>query len=57
MMFAAKGGHQDLVEFFIVKGANNWDWGIRFASRGGHRCMVKFLEAKMAANSTKLIKQ
>jgi hypothetical protein len=26
---AAKGGHKELVDFFIEKGANNWNWGMK----------------------------
>ena len=39
---AARVGHQDLVEFFIVEGADNWNFGMRGAAQGGHRDLVKF---------------
>lgn len=26
MQSAATGGHKNLVDFFISKGANNWNW-------------------------------
>jgi len=48
MLRAAKGGHLDVVEFFIAKGANNWDYAIGSAATGGHFDLVEFFIAKGA---------
>jgi hypothetical protein len=42
MSLAAKKGYRDLVDFFIGKGANNWNWGMEGAAEGGHRDLVDF---------------
>jgi len=42
---AARGGHKDLVEFFIEKGTNTWNqWnlGILYAKEGGYKDLVEF---------------
>src|SRR3989344_4264525 len=49
MCDAAKGGHKELVEFFIQKGANDWNWGMRCAAEGGHKELVD-LFVKNGAN-------
>ena len=33
---ACKGGHIDLANLMILKGANNWNLGLSVAKRGGH---------------------
>ena len=48
MKVAAEGGHRDLVEFFITKGANFWNSGMVFAARGGHKDLVEFFIEKGA---------
>ena len=45
---AAKGGHLDLVKFFIEKGAKNWNLGMEGAAIGGHMEFVKFFIEKGA---------
>ena len=45
---AAKGGHKDLVDFFIEKGANDWNSGMRGAANGGHKDLVDFFIKKGA---------
>ena len=45
---AAKGGHQDLVDFFISKGASDWNLGLRCAAKGGHKDLIDFFKAKMS---------
>jgi len=47
MSGAAKGGHQDLVKFFISKGANDWNLGMYYAELEGHNDLVKFFEKKL----------
>lgn len=44
---AARGGHKDLVEFFITKGANEWNDGMRAAARGGQKDLVDFFKGKL----------
>ena len=48
MKLVAQGGHQDLVDFFISEGADNWDWGMQVAARGGHQELVDFFISKGA---------
>ena len=50
MKGAAKGGHKNLVDFFISKGANNWNWGMNYAAEGGHKDLVDFFISKGANN-------
>ena len=45
---ASLGGHKDLVDFFIEKGANNWNGALRGASEGGHKYLVDFFENRIA---------
>ena len=47
---AAEGGHRDLVDFFIAKGANYWDTGMHYALQGGHQNLVKFFRQKINQN-------
>ena len=47
MTVAALGGHKDLVDFFISKGANNWYQGMKGAAEGGHKDLVDFFKQKM----------
>ena len=48
---ASKEGHRELVEFFIAKGATDWDEALCYASKGGHRDLVEFFEEKIKENS------
>jgi len=50
MIAAAESGHRDLVDFFIAKGADDWNEGMRKAVIGGHRDLVDFFITK-GANS------
>ena len=50
MKYAAKGGYKDLVEFFIQKGADNWNYGMIGAAEGGSLDLVKFFIDKGANN-------
>jgi len=45
---ASRGGHRDLVDFFISKGADNWDEGLEGAAHGGHRDLAYFFIEKGA---------
>ena len=42
MSEAAEGGHKDLVDFFISKGANYWNWGLLGAAKGGNKDLLDF---------------
>lgn len=44
------GGHKDLTEFLIIKGANNWDLGLFGACTGGHKDLVELMVLKGADN-------
>jgi len=45
---AASGGHRDLVQFFIEKGADNWNDGMMSAAKGGDKDLVNFFIEKGA---------
>lgn len=42
------GGHKHLIEFFIIKGANDWNRGMYAAAHGGHKHLVEFFVSKGA---------
>ena len=48
MKLAARGGHHDLVDFFIYKGADYWNTGMQGAAQGGHHDLVDFFIYKGA---------
>ena len=48
MEYAAKGGHRELVDFFISKGANDWNWAMAYATKGGHQELVDLFISKGA---------
>ena len=48
MSISAKYGDKDLVDFFITKGADDWNWGIDGAAKCGHKELVEFFIAKGA---------
>jgi hypothetical protein len=50
MCWAARGGHLALVEFFMSKGASDWDWGMDGAAIGGHLNLVEFFISKGASD-------
>ena len=50
MQLAARGGHKDLVEFYIKKGATTWNLGLQGAAEGGHKGLVDFFIEKGARN-------
>ena len=40
---ACQGGHMDIVNLMISKGANNWNFGLNYgACAGGHMDISKF---------------
>ncbi len=50
MRRAARGGHKILIDFFISKGANDWDNGMYWAGKGGREDLVEFFITKGANN-------
>lgn len=44
---AARGGHRDLIDYFISKGAQDWYWGAEGARIGGHQDLIEFFHAKI----------
>lgn len=42
----AGGGHPDLVDFMIGRGANDFDFGLEGARQGGHRELADLMIAK-----------
>jgi Ankyrin repeats (3 copies) len=48
MIYAAKGGHMEIVKLMIEKGATNFDWAIKYAAKGGHMEIVKLMIEKSA---------
>jgi hypothetical protein len=55
MEYAAEKGHRDFIDFFIFKGANNWDKGMYGAAKGGHIGLVHFFIDKGANNWSLLL--
>lgn len=49
MKYAAKGGHKDIIDFFISQGANDWNGGMSGASYG-HNELVDFFISQGANN-------
>ena len=45
---ACLGGHRDLVDLMIEKGADNWNWGLYSACLGGHRDLTVLMISKGA---------
>lgn len=52
MIKAVKAGYLHIVNFFIKKGANNWNWGMYEAVVNNRLDMVKFFIEKGAYNLT-----
>ena len=48
MYGAAQGGHKELVDLFVKKGANYWNSGMRGAAEGGHKELVDLFVKKGA---------
>lgn len=46
LAYAARAGRRDLLDFFILKGADNWYMGLNNAALGGHRDLVDFFISK-----------
>jgi hypothetical protein len=44
MRYAAKGGHKNIVEFCIFKGANDWNEGAVGATEGGYKDLANFFK-------------
>ena len=50
MTYASKYNHKDLVDFFISKGANDWNWSVIYAAENNHKDLVDFFISKGADN-------
>jgi hypothetical protein len=48
MRGAARGGHKELVDFFIKKGGKDWNNGMYGAAEGGFQKLVDFFIQKGA---------
>jgi hypothetical protein len=48
LKYACSGGHRDLVDLMLSKGATNYDWGLWSSCRGGHPDLVKLMISKGA---------
>jgi len=46
--YAVKEGHRDLIDFCILKGADDWNGGMHGAAERGHRDLVEFFISKGA---------
>ena len=46
--YACYGGHKEICDILIEKGANDWNNGLAFASRGGHKELCLLLIEKGA---------
>jgi hypothetical protein len=45
---ACQGGHREIAQWMIDKGANNWNLGLSYACQGGHREIVQWIIDKGA---------
>ena len=52
MAGAAYGGHLDVIEYFIYRGANEWGSCILSAEDGGHTETVKFFQLALAKSES-----
>ena len=52
MLSAAEGGHADIVNSMLAKGANNFDAAMRYAAQGGHLNIVKMMVEQGATGFT-----
>ena len=48
LVAACEGGHLDLVQLMITKGADDWNGGLYDACRGGHQALVHLMITKGA---------
>jgi len=48
--YAARGGNIDLVDWFISKGANDWNYGMNGAALGGHKELEEWFKQKIGSN-------
>ena len=44
------GGHRELADLMIEKGATDWNWGLRMACYGGHRELADLMIEKGATH-------
>ena len=44
---ASSGGHMDIVQLLIAKGADDWNRALKGASLGGHMDIVRYLQSKI----------
>ena len=50
LYYACKGGHLDIVNLMIEKGAKHWNYGLQGACEGGHLAIVNLMIDKGANN-------
>ena len=50
LIFSVKAGNISLIEYYITKGADHWNWAMTMAARGGHKNLVEFFINKGANN-------
>ena len=48
LRLAAKYNNPSLIEYYIGKGANNWDLGMEGAAQGGHKDLIEYFIGKGA---------
>ena len=47
---ACQGGHHEIVQWMIDRGAKDWNWGLRCACRGGHPEVAQMMIDRGARN-------
>ena len=59
MAIAAQDGIKniDIIEYYISKDANFWDWAMRYATNGGHQDLVEYFIDKGANDFTAAIER
>ena len=50
LFHGCKGGHEQIVELMIARGANKWNGGLSYSCQGGHKELVELMIAKGADN-------
>src|ERR1700679_3012975 len=45
---ACRGGHKEIADYMISKGANDWDWGLEGACLGNRKEMADYMILKGA---------
>jgi len=48
LSYACEGGHMEIVQLMIEKGATDWNWGLQYVCKNGHMEIVQLMIDKGA---------